>query len=210
MRVLAIVFAVSAVSLASANLLEIPMDTLDPAGYFRVQTGMDAWVETEGDRTFIRTNGLSESTDWPGSPWYYAPIIDFEDYTGGYIDATDGLTIEFDVRYYQEGIGDDGSEPYDNCSFGVQLFSAPGTGNKWWASAFPNPEPHGEWHHLVFDLSEAADVLELATLRQIEIHGSNARHRYEDHIDLDNFVITPEPSTLGLLAIGLFTLIRRR
>ena len=218
MRIVAFVLAVSLTPLALGQILEIPLDTLDPAGYFTVQEGMDCWVETEDPLTFIRTNGLSESTGWPGSPWYYAPIIDFETYTGGTVDASaEGATLEFDVRYYQEGIGDDGSDPYQNCSFGVALYSYIGPNwwnydEQWWPGAFSNPEPHGEWHHMVFDLADTLENedFDLTTLGRVEIHGSNGRHVWEDHIDLSNLVITPEPATLGLFAIGLLGLMRRR
>lgn len=211
MRVVTVLLAVSLTPLALGQVLEIPLDTLDPEGYFAVQTGMDCWVETEGDLSFIRTNGLSESEDWPGSPWFYAPVINFEVYTGGTVDASvEGATLEFDVRYHQEGIGEDGSEPYDNCWFGVQLFSV--GANYWWGSAFGNPEPHGEWHHMVLDLADTAGnpEFDLSQLRRVEIHGSNGRHVWEDHIDLSNLVITPEPATIGLFAIGLLGLMRRR
>jgi hypothetical protein len=216
MRTLAVLATLVLASATLGNIIELPMDTLD---YISVQAGMDMAVVTEGDRTFVRTWNLSESTDWPGSPWYYAPIVNFRDANGGVdVDASaPGATLEFDVRYYQEGVGTDGSEPYQNCNFGVQLSAFLGPewwryANVWLPGAFNNPEPHGEWHHIVIPLDVTAENPEFdrTQFNRFEIHGSNARHVPEDHIDLDNVVITPEPSALALLGLGLVTVLRRR
>ncbi len=212
MRLAASVLAILCAPLALANVLEIPLDTLEPEGYFTVQEGMNCGVVTEGDLTFIRTTELSESQGWPGGGWFYAPIINFEVFTGGTIDASvPGATLEFDARYVQEGPGENGQPPYESCWFGVQLFAHDGA-DWWWGSAFNNPEPYGEWHHLVLDLADTAGNpdFDLSQVSRVEIHGFNDRYCWQDHIDLDTLVITPEPTTASLLALGLLGLLRRR
>jgi len=217
MRTFVALATLAIVSTTLGNIMELPMDTLD---YTTVQDGMNIAVVTEGDRTFVRTSNLSESTGWPGSPWYYAPVVSFRDANGGVdVDAsTPGATLEFDVRYYQEGVGVDGSEAYQNCNFGVQIFAFLGPNwynyaDVWLPGAFNNPEPQGEWHHMVIPLGEVSQGnpdFDLTQFSRFEIHGANARHVPEDHIDLDNMVITPEPSAMALLALGLVTVLRRR
>ena len=206
MRTAALLLTIALTATAGANIVDMPMDSLSPEGYFTVAENMGCAVETEGDRTFIVTSNLNAN----GST-FHSPIIDFEIYTGGVVDATyAGATLEFDVRYIEIGSGENGEQAYEDgqCELDVTLFD--GNGVSWtWVDAFNNPEPHGEWHHLSLDLADTAGAgFDLAQLSSMELSGYNSRW-CPDHVDMDSLSIVPEPTTLGLFALGLFGLIRR-
>lgn len=219
MRKLACLVSVLLVGIAlGENILEMPMDTLD---YIVVGGDMTATVVTEGDRTFVRFQPL-EDNDWPDG-WFYWPRFDLTAANGGErIDASvEGSTLEFDVRYYQEDvIGDNGVGPYENANIGIQVKSRDPNdvqGEMWLGGYFkvgvspPDDPPEGnEWYHLVVDLHQGVGDLDLQYVWKMELHGGYGRNVPEDFFDVDNLVITPEPSTLGLLAIGLLGLTRRR
>jgi hypothetical protein len=211
MRLAAFALPILCAPLALANVLEIPLDTLEPEGYFTVLDGMSCSVQTEGDRTYISTDGISEG---PGGAYFYAPIINFEVYSGGTIDASvTGATLDFDARYFQEGSGENGEQPYEDeyTAFDVCLYDAGGA--EWvWVDAFLNPEPYGEWHRLSLDLADTAGnpSFDRSQVSRMELHGYNPRWCWQDSIDLDTLVITPEPSTASLLALGMLGLLRRR
>src|SRR5688572_20583797 len=152
----AIVLAVLSVAAsARANIIEIPMDSLSPAGYFTAPPPMIVQIVTEAPRTFIQTSLLSESEDAAN---FEAPIVNFQTYVGAPVNAsTVGATLEFDVRYFQDLAGENGEQPYDDryTMFDVLLFDT--GGQSWtWIDAFDNPEPHGAWHHLSLDLADTA------------------------------------------------------
>ena len=204
-----VAISVSAAALARASILEIPMDTLAPAGYFTAPPPMIVQVVTESPRTFIQTSLLSESEDAAN---FRAPIVNFETFAAAPVDASTGSTLEFDVRYFQALDGENGEHPYDDryTMFDVVLFTT--SEQSWtWVDAFNNPTPHGEWHHLALNLADTAGnpSFDLSQLRRMEIHGFNPRYSIPDHIALDNLVITPEPSSLLLLSLAALHLRRR-
>lgn len=206
---LSIAITVAAASLANASILEIPMDSLAPSGYFTAPPPMIVQVVTESARTFIQTSLLSESEDAAN---FRAPIVNFETYSGAPVNAAAGNTLEFDVRYFQDLGGENGEQPYDDryTMFDVVLFTS--SEQSWtWPDAFNNPTPHGAWHHLSLNLADTAGNpnFDLSQLRRMEIHGFNPRYSIPDHIALDNLVITPEPSSLLLLSLAAL-FVRRR
>lgn len=210
MRTAALLFTLALVATAGADVLDMPMDSLDPAGYFTTPENITHLLMTEADRTFIRTEQLNAG---PSGAHFYAPNLDFEIYNGGTVNAAvAGATIEFDVRYYEEASGENGEQPYDpgQCELDVTLVDV--NGASWtWIDAFDNPTPHGEWHHLSLDLADTAGTagFDLSQLSGMEFHGYNSRWCWQDHVDLDNLSIVPEPTTLSLFALALLGLIRR-
>jgi len=174
MRKLACLVSVLFVGIAwGDNILEMPMDTLD---YIVVGGDMTATVMTEGDRTFVRFQPL-EDNDWPDN-WFYWPRFDLTAANGGeWVDASvEGSTLEFDVRYYQEGEG-----AYDNASIGIQVKSKDPNdtvGEMWLPEYFrvgfnpPDDPPEGnEWYHLVVDLHQDVGNLDLQYIWKMELHG---------------------------------------
>ena len=208
MRTAALLIALALTATAGANIVDMPLDSLDPAGYFTVAEDMGCNVIVEGDRTFIRTDNLNAN-----GATFHSPIINFEIYTGGTVDASPaGATLEFDVRYYEEGPGENGEYPYDpgQCELDVTLFDVNGSSFTW-IDAFNNPEPHGEWHHLSLNLADTAGnpSFDLGQLSSMEFVGYNSRWCWQDHVDLDTLSIVPEPATLALFGLALAGLLRR-
>lgn len=210
MRTAALLLTIALTAAAGANLVDMPMDSLNPEGYFTLHEDIGVpVVEVEGDRTFIRMNNVNGM-----GATFVSPIINFEIYTGGTVDATcPGATLEFDTRYFQAGGGEGGEQPYDDnwTMFDVILYDANEVSFTW-VDAFDNPEPYGEWHHLSLDLADTGGAagFDLSQISRMELSGYNTRWCWQDHIDTDSLVITPEPTTLGMFALGLFGVLRRR
>ncbi len=200
---------------AMCVILDLPLDTVE--SWFVVGGDMTATAMTEGDRTFIRCQPLEDNA-WPGN-WFYFPSIRLNEANGGnYVDASaPNTTLEFDVRYYQEGEG-----AYDNANIGIQIISKnPDTGEMWLSSYFKvgqsppdDPPVGGEWYHLVIDLHAPIGNLDPEFIEKMELHGAYDRNLPQDYIDIDNMVIRqiPEPGTLALISFGLLGLlgIRRK
>lgn len=198
-----------AASFASAGIVDMPLDTLSPAGYVTTPPFVNVGVETEGPRTFIKVTSLNGQ----GST-IQAPKIDFEIFTGSTVDATaSGATLDFDIRYFQTGNGENGEQPYDDThsKLDVLLYSSNNEVYTW-TDAFNNPQPFGEWHTLSLDLSDTAGnaAFDLSQVSYMELRGFNNRFVGADHISLDNLTITPEPGTAALLALVSIGICRRR
>jgi MYXO-CTERM domain-containing protein len=211
----------AAPALGEITLIDLPLDDGTVPSYFTVQAGMSVGSETEAPKTYVKTWDLSESTEWPNSPWFYRPKIDLKAANGdAYVDASaPGATVEFDVRYVQVGVGTDGSQPYDNCWFGIQIFSWFGPQSWahkdwWWGGAFNGVAAQGAWTHITLDLADTAGNVDfdLTQLSFIEWHSSNNRHQAADHLDIMNFRVAsiPEPGVFLLAGFGLLALWRRR
>lgn len=196
-------------SVASAGLVDIPFDTLSPAGYVTTPPFVNVAVATEGPRTFI----LVDSLNGQGST-IQAPKVDFEIFSGSTIDATaPGATLEFELRYFQAGNGENGEQPYDDThsKLDVLLYSS---NNEvfTWTDAFNNPTPHGDWHTISLNLSDTSGNpnFDLSEVSYMELQGFNNRFVGLDTISMDNLTITPEPVSAALLAMGALGLLRNR
>ena len=203
MRILGLALVAFLAPLALGQSLFLPMDSLEP--YIVVEGDMTATVVTEGARTFVRFKPLEDNM-WPGG-WFYQPRIDLFVANGGapLNASTPGSTLEMDVRYHQEGVGANGTWPYDVCWFGVELrdTNSP-SGDLWVADAFNNPEPWGEWHHIVINIEAGGSTVPLdpAVIKKFELHGSYARWdqttQPDDWIDMDNVqIIVPGGDLCG-------------
>jgi len=161
----------------------------------------------EGDRTFTRIvnfDGAPNGT--PEPPWnYYAGWTNVPCWPDR-VDVSAAPTMEFDVRFHQEAPS--------GTSIRLRLLDFMST-----PDFVDSPyvvcgvdTPAEVWYHVVVDMSlmSSIDLTQLGTYEFNGIYEGTAANGAIDYIDVDSLVFTPEPASLGLLGLGLLTVIRRR
>jgi len=195
MRKLLLVALLLGVSSAYAdNLFEFPMDG-GTGGW-----GCEAFIVTEGDRTFTRETNFNDDA----GGWWYANT-----YLGGEVDVAGAAAFEVDVRWHQEG-----STAYANAWIGARIGS-PGYGDIFIDPLFvvgyvPEGSTGDVWYRVGYDLT-GADQTVLQHMDGFEFFGSfDDDAPTADYVDFDSVAFTPEPTSLVLLGLGFVSVLRRR
>jgi hypothetical protein len=176
---------------------------------------------------------LTQSDSRPGTGgdgWYYM-YLDLNLAGIGEVDVT-GQTMSFDARIYQEDSTwyDPGTDQmvtrpaYSDANIFVRVYTYAADGVTYQGhSDFgiiygPNDGhyPFGDWYPtwspVSIDLASGAvgGAFDPTRVSRIRWYGTDWNGNGNDFTEVRNFVITPEPASLALLAIGGLALLRRR
>jgi hypothetical protein len=198
------------------NILEYELDGVsDPANLVGiVGVSQTSYLEEGGE-------GYTEML-LEGNNWYVGRIELPEP-----LDLTPGLvggTVAFDGRYYNDPLTN--TDPYADAPIAVRFVSYDANNLRYTLTLEWPFGPTGdadlwpEWVHVEVALddpgwvqgwwSDDGAVWTPSNVTEIEFYGTDWFGTGDDHVDLKNLVITPEPSALALLALGGVALLRRR
>jgi uncharacterized protein (TIGR03382 family) len=208
--------AAIAAGVASADVYTVEMDRQINNG-----DGDAIYVLGDGALTF-ETDGVDgwARNTMPGNNWYYL-YTDFELAGLGPLDLTQGGTIEFDVRYFQDP--DTNGDPYADAPVFAKIYTYDDDGNYLGSRDYGivyatqnGDDPYPTWTHVTIDIDDpdATDdgLLDLADITKIRWYGTDWQGTGDDFVDVRNLVITtiPGPGSLALIALGAAVIRRRR
>ncbi len=179
----------------------------------------DEAMEAQG---FTRHN----LTTVPGGWWYQYVDLNLAGVTvpgAGLNLSAAGSTVEFDARYFQGG---ENTNPFGDAPIFVRLYNYAADGNTYvghrdygivYGPNSTNP-PYGAWYptwwHVTIDVNATphtdGGTFDVTNVSRIRWYGTDWSGMGQDFVDLKNLVITPEPTSLVLLALGGLLLARRR
>ncbi len=158
--------------------------------------------------------------------YYSGPTVYFDRDLGAPLDLSGPLTIEFDIRVYNDE--ELNEHPYEDANGFVYFKDVDGNNygltmlyqtNSDWGPAHPQ---FPEWYHVVaqMNLSDlgageypTSAQFDATQVTRIIFRGTDWYTDAElgaDFVDLRNLVITPEPASLALLVLGGLAVLRRR
>jgi hypothetical protein len=195
------------------NVLEYELDGVsDPANLVGIVGVTSTTYPSESGEGY--TEMMLEGANW------YIGRLDLP----APIDVTGAPTVEFDGRYYQDPISN--SDPYADAPIAVVLVSEDANGLlyyrtlEWPFGPTGDGETYPEWTHVSVDMddpgwtarwwTDEGAVWTPSNVFRIEFYGTDWFGTGDDHVDLKNLVITPEPGALALLLMGSLALLRRR
>lgn len=214
---------------AWAALVDLPLDqqinlgltynTQSPSGD-AIYPAFNADTQTFFPGSHVRHN----MTTVPASWWYQYLDLNLAGVTtpGNGLDlSAAGATISFDTRYYQDALTN--TNPYGDAPVFLRLYTYAADGNTYvghrdygivYATQTPlsNP-PYPEWTTVTVGISTSTysdgGTFDVANVSRIRWYGTDWSGGGEDFVDFRNVVITPEPASLILAALGA-VLLRRR
>jgi hypothetical protein len=207
---------------AMAMNITVQMDGSDPTGsIYHYDGAMPISFESEDGDGFVRK--------YQKQSWNYPFLgVDLTKVTGGEVDMSGGITLQFTGRYFQDAATN--TNPYQDAPIGVFLVDADnntyGLGWMYQASGYPAEERYPAWKTVSKEVdfgvagewpsSESFDATKVVAVRFLStdwftLPSDDPGYAGPyDYIDLKNLVITPEPASLAFLALGGLGLLRRR
>jgi hypothetical protein len=217
---------------STLGVVSIPMNSQINLGYtYNTQSpsgnaiypafNSDTQAFTGGAGGFVRHNMTGATNSW----WYQYVDLNLAGITtpGAGVDVSSPTaTIEFDVRYYQDF--ETNPRPYSDAPVFLRIYNYGADGNTHlanrdysivYATQAPwNNPSYPAWTHVVVNVNGAAHTdsgaFNAANVSRIRWYGTDWAGTGFDFVDIRNLVITPEPASLVLLALGGLAVMRRR